>query len=104
MRLVRRTGLAILLVCAGLAHAQSFDYPYDPAVVEVMFIQESAVRLDGVMLVDLSGLDAVAGVDAVVVGAGGGEWRRVCEGVPRTRRSTCGPPRPASPGANRSTT
>ncbi|MFO7609308.1 MAG: FG-GAP-like repeat-containing protein [Candidatus Krumholzibacteriia bacterium] len=82
MRFVRHAIVAAILFAAATVQSQPYEYPYDPAVVEVMFIQESAVRLEFGGLVDLSGLDATAGVDAVVAAAGGGEWWRSCEGVP----------------------
>lgn len=82
MRIASLACVAAVLLAACAAQAQPYEYPYDPAVVEVMFIQESAVRLELGELVDLSGLNAVDGVAAVVAAAGGGEWRRVCAGVP----------------------
>ncbi|RKZ19024.1 hypothetical protein DRQ50_02935 [bacterium] len=73
--------VAILLLLTASVSAQTFTYPHEESLVEVMFIQESAVRLEGGVLVDLAGLNATDGVDDLVAILGGGEWIRLVEGV-----------------------
>jgi len=55
----------LCLLSASVAAAQE-RYPAAPDLVEIMFIQESAVRLVGGVLVDQSGLDATAGVEELL--------------------------------------
>jgi hypothetical protein len=68
--------LACLLVTAP-ALAQE-RYPSEPNLLEVLFIQESAVRLVGGELVDLSGPDATAGV-AEILAPRLYEWERLSD-------------------------
>ncbi|MCP4571016.1 MAG: S8 family serine peptidase [bacterium] len=73
---------AFVLLLPTFTTAQTFDYPHEAALVEVMFLQESWVRLDGPVLLDQSGMNAVDGVEPLVLAAGGGEWTRLCAEVP----------------------
>ncbi|MBK8167725.1 MAG: VCBS repeat-containing protein [bacterium] len=57
--------LACLLVAAPAAGQER--YPAETNLLEVLFIPESAVRLVGGVLVDHSGLDATAGIDALLM-------------------------------------
>ncbi|MBK9303611.1 MAG: VCBS repeat-containing protein [bacterium] len=54
---------ACLMPAAAAAQER---YPAEPDLVEIMFIQESAVRLVGDVLVDHSGLNATAGVEELL--------------------------------------
>ncbi len=67
------------LVAWTIAAAEFHDYPCEPDLIEIMFIQESMVRLVEGWPEDLSGLNATEGVDLVLAGAGGGEWLRVTD-------------------------
>jgi hypothetical protein len=57
--------LACLLAAAPAAAQER--YPSEPNLLEILFSQESAVRLVGGTLVDLSGLDATAGIDLLLM-------------------------------------
>jgi len=53
-------------------------YACEEDQIEVIFVKESRVRLEGRGLKDLSGADAVSGVDAVLSRAAWREWSRIC--------------------------
>ena len=72
--------LSLALLMPAAAGAQE-RYPAEPDLVEIMFIQESAVRLVGGVLVDHSGLDAIAGVEELLF-LRPHEWERL---IPRPR-------------------
>ncbi len=59
---------ALMLACLTVAApaAAQERYPAEPNLLEILFIPESAVRLVGGILVDQSGLDATAGIEAVL--------------------------------------
>jgi len=78
---IRSALVCLLLLLAAPLSAQPWTYAHEADLVEVMFREDAQVRLFGGELIDMSGLDATAGVDVVLVGAGGGEWFRLCEGV-----------------------
>ncbi len=59
--------------------AEIHDYPAEPDLIEIMFIQESQVRLIGGLPQDLSGLNATEGVDIILDSHGGGEWLRLTD-------------------------
>jgi len=54
-------------------------YPCKDNLIEVMFTQESAVRLRDGKLVDLSAAKAISGIDEVLTNVEPFTWRRVCD-------------------------
>jgi hypothetical protein len=59
--------------------AEFHDYPCESDLIEIMFIQESVVRLMGPIPEDLSGLNATDGVEYTLMAHGGGEWSRLTD-------------------------
>ena len=93
-RKVMKTKIFVLMVLFTAVSMFSFssaesaappDQPYacEEDLIEVMFAQDSKVRVRGGALVDLT-TDALAGVDEVLTKAGSVEWYRICD-VPEGR-------------------
>jgi hypothetical protein len=72
----------LILPLGSIVSAQTYDYPHEETLIEIMFIQESAVRLYDQTMIDESGLNAADGVEIILASHGGGELSRTCEGVP----------------------
>lgn len=70
----------LMLACltAAVPAAAQERYPAEPNLLEVLFIPESAVRLVGGVLVDHSGLDATAGIAALLMPRPY-EWQRLSD-------------------------
>ncbi len=70
----------LMLACltAAVPAAAQERYPAEPNLLEVLFIPESAVRLVGGVLVDHSGLDATAGI-AALLAPRPYEWQRLSD-------------------------
>ena len=78
--------LAVLLVvlCAfSFSSAQGVPYASEEDLIEVMFAQDSKVRMRGNELVDLA-TDALVGVDQALSKSALAEWTRICD-VPEER-------------------
>lgn len=71
--------LILLFTCTNLLAAEYHAYPAEEDLIEIMFIQESQVRLVGGVPVDLSGLNATDGVEPILMSFGGGEWSRLID-------------------------
>ena len=76
----RRTvpGLFALLLLATIPAIAQERFPAEPDLIEIMFIQPSVVRLIGDEPVDLSGLDAVAGLEPLLAPLPH-EWSRMSD-------------------------
>ncbi len=68
---------------AQAAAASSRTYACEEDLIEVMFTQNSKVRMRGDQLIDLS-TDALAGLDRVLVKSTLAQWQRMCD-VPEER-------------------
>ncbi|MGD9548255.1 MAG: FG-GAP-like repeat-containing protein [Candidatus Krumholzibacteriia bacterium] len=77
--LVLAAAVCGLLAWTAAVAAEFHDYPCEPDLIEIMFIQESMVRLIDGWPEDFSGLNATEGVDVVLASAGGGEWMRLTD-------------------------
>ncbi len=76
--------VSLLLLPSGeVASASNQTYACEEDLIEVMFAQDSKVRMRGDKLMDLS-TDALAGVDAVLAKSALVEWQRNCD-VPEER-------------------
>jgi serine protease len=74
--------LALLISCLlafPVFSADIHEYPCEPDLIEIMFIQESQVRLTGPVPEDFSGLNATDGVEMILMSHGGGEWLRLTD-------------------------
>ncbi len=69
----------LILTSLPCLAAEYHIYPSEPDLIEIMFIQESVVRMVEGQPQDLSGLNAMDGVEAVIMGFGGGQWSRLTD-------------------------
>ena len=78
-RLAILSAILLVLLAFGASAQEIRTYPCEEDLIEIMFDIDSMVRLEGDVLVDLSGLNAIEGVDMVVAAHGGGLWSRLVD-------------------------
>ncbi len=71
--------LLFILIASQTTAAQYHEYPSELDLIEIMFIQESEVRLFEGVPEDLSGLNATEGLEIILLENGGGQWERLTE-------------------------